>query len=405
MAVSEKLKFVLVGCGRISTLHVLGYENNADAELYGVFDKNKKCAQDFAKKYGVSKVFDSYEQVLQDPAVTAVELLVPHHLHCEMTMQACEAKKHVSVQKPMALNLAECDKMIESAKKNGVKLKVFENFIFYPPYQLAKEMLVKGEIGEPVSIRYKMNTGDLGSVNAPGAAARAKLSGIDLEAAGLKETGWRVDPKSWVWRMNDTLSGGGPLVFDDGYHKFSVIMYMFGDVEKVSAWIDSTAVLPGIFQDCPATIMWKHKSGKQYGIMDIVSSKDMFIGSKYYCCDERMEITGSRGVIWVTRCTATMMPTVAPVVMYKDGKVTEYWDMPADWGDSFKNSTLDFIDALKYNREPVLSGERAREVLKFSLATIESANKSKEVFLDKYEDRKLPKRKGFFRAFGNHRKL
>lgn len=402
MAVPEKLKFVLIGCGRISTLHVLGYENNPDAELYGVFDKDKKRAQEFAEKYGIKKVYDSYEQVLADPAVAAVELLVPHHLHCEMTVQACEAKKHVSVQKPMALNLAECDTMIESAGKNGVKLKVFENFIFYPPYQLAKKMLDSGEIGDPVSIRYKMNTGSLGSVNAPGAAARAKLAGVDMEAAGLKETGWKVDPKSWAWRMNDTLSGGGPLVFDDGYHKFSVIMHMFGDVEKVSAWIDTTAVLPGIYQDCPAMVMWKHKSGKQYGVMDIVDSKDMYIESKYYCCDERMEITGSRGIIWVTRCTATMMPELAPVVMYKDGKTTEYWDMPADWGDSFKNSTLDFIDALKNDREPVLNGEKAREILKFSLAAIDSAKKNQEVYLDSYEDKKLLKRKGFFGAFGKH---
>lgn len=402
MAISEKLKFVLIGCGRISTLHVLGYENNPDAELYGVFDKDKKRAQEFAEKYGIKKVYDSYEQVLQDPAVTAVELLVPHHLHCEMTVQACEAKKHVSVQKPMALNLAECDTMIESAKKNGVKLKVFENFIFYPPYQLAKKMLDSGEIGDPVSIRYKMNTGSLCSVNAPGAATRAKLAGVDMETLGLKETGWKVDPKSWAWRMNDTLSGGGPLVFDDGYHKFSVIMHMFGDVEKVFAWIDTTAVLPGLYQDCPATVMWKHKSGKQYGVMDIVDSKDMYIESKYYCCDERMEITGSRGIIWVTRCTATMMPELAPVVMYKDGKTTEYWDMPADWGDSFKNSTLDFIDALKNDREPVLSGERAREILKFSLAAIDSAKKKQEVYLNSYEDKKLLKRKGFFGAFGKH---
>lgn len=402
MAVPDKFKFVLIGCGRISTLHVLGYENNPDAELYGVFDKDIKRAQEFAEKYGIKKVYDSYEQVLAEPAVTAVELLVPHHLHCEMTVQACEAKKHVSVQKPMALNLSECDTMIEAAKKNGVKLKVFENFIFYPPYQLAKEMLDSGEIGDPVSIRYKMNTGSLGSVNAPGAAARAKLAGVDMEAVGLKETGWKVDPKSWAWRMNDTLSGGGPLVFDDGYHKFSVIMHMFGDVEKVFAWIDTTAVLPGLYQDCPATVMWKHKSGKQYGVMDIVDSKDMYIESKYYCCDERMEITGSRGIIWVTRCTATMMPELAPVVMYKDGKVTEYWDMPADWGDSFKNSTLDFIDALKNDREPVLSGEKAREILKFSLAAIDSAKKKQEVYLDSYEDKKLQKRKGFFGAFGKH---
>jgi predicted dehydrogenase len=397
----EKLKVVLVGCGRIATLHVLGYENNPYAEIYGVCDKDIKCAEQFAANCGAKKIYRSYEQVLEDQEVDAVELLVPHCLHCEMTLKACEAGKHVSVQKPMAMNLAECDAMIAAAKKNNVKLKVFENFIFYPPYQFAKALLDKGEIGEAVSIRYKMNNAGLGSANSPIDTGRAKKVGADI-VDGIKETGWKIDPKSWLWRLNETLAGGGPFVFDDGYHKFSVIMYMLGDVEKVSAWIDSTPVLPGIYQDCPATIMWKHKGGKKYGVMEIVDSKDMYIQSKYYTCDERMEITGTRGIIWVTRCTGTLLPSVAPVVMYRDGRLHEYWDMPTDWGESFKNSTLDFIDAIRNDREPVLSGQKGREVLKFSLAAIDSSKKKQEVFLDNYEDKKLKSRKGILHIFGKH---
>ena len=101
----------------------------------------------FAAEHGIPKVYESYEEVLADPTVTGVELLVPHHLHCEMTVKACEAKKHVSVQKPMALNLEECDKLIAAAKQNNVKLKVFENFVHYPPYLFIKELIAKGEIG------------------------------------------------------------------------------------------------------------------------------------------------------------------------------------------------------------------------------------------------------------------
>lgn len=397
----EKLRFVIVGCGRIATLHTWGYRDNPDAEIYGVCDKNIKRAQEFAQEYGVQKVYKDYEEVLEDPQVDAVELLVPHHLHCEMAIQACRAQKHVSVQKPMAMNLSECDTMIAAARENEVKLKVYENFVFYPPYQLAKKMLDAGEIGEPVSIRYKMNTGGLCSVNTPAVGGRKKVT--DTDGNELAETGWKVDPSSWLWRLNDTLSGGGPLVFDDGYHKFSIIMHMLGEVEKVSAWIDYCSVMPGIFQDCPATVMWKHKGGRRYGVMDIVDSSEMYIQSKYYTCDERMEITGSRGIIWITRCTATMMPEVAPVVMYRDGKVTEYWDMPTDWGESFKNSTLDFIDAIKNDREPVLSGEQGREVLKFALATIDSADKNHEIYLDQYEDRAPKKKGGLLHIFGRHK--
>jgi predicted dehydrogenase len=395
-----KLKFVLVGCGRIATLHVPGYSESPDAALWGVLDRDPGKARQFAREHGIPKVYANFEEVLADKTVDAVELLVPHHLHCEMAVKACEAGKHVSVQKPMALNLAECDAMIAAAKDNGVKLKVFENFIFYPPYQLAKKLLDAGEIGEPLSIRYKMNNAGLGSANTPNPVGRAKKAGVEL-GKEVRETGWKVDPMSWLWRLNETLAGGGPLVFDDGYHKFSVIMHMLGDVEKVSAWIDCTPVLPGVYEDCPATVMWKHKGGKKYGVMEIVDSPDMYIESKYYTCDERMEMTGTRGVLWVTRCTATLLPKVAPVLLYRDGELKEYWDMPADWGDSFKNSTRDFIDAIKTGREPVLSGERGREVLKFALAAIDSSRQKREICLDDYEDKPLKKKKSFLHIFAN----
>lgn len=391
----SKMKFAFVGCGRIATLHVAGYKNRDDCELYGVYDKNKQTAEKFAAEHGIPKVYDSYEELLADPNITGVEILAPHHLHCQLTVQACKAQKHVSVQKPMAFNLKECDEMIAAAKENGVKLKVFENFVHYPPYLLVKELIQKGEIGEVRGIRYKMNNGGLLSHNTPACKMRAKSMGVKVDECGLEVTGWKVDTVSWAWRLNDSLSGGGPVVFDDGYHKFSLFIDLLGDVEKVCAWIDETKILGGICQDCPAVIMWKYNDKKLYGVWDITSSEGLYIKGKYYTCDERMEVTGSRGVLWLTRCTAEMLSEVAPVIMYKDGKITEYWDMPHDWQDSFIKSTHDFIDSIKYDREPVLTGERGREVLKFALAAIDSSRLERQVKLDEYEDKPLMKKKSF----------
>ncbi len=388
-----RMKFVIVGCGRIATLHTAGYRDNPDAELWGVCDINHAAAKKFAKEHGIPKIYAGFEDVLADSTVTAVELLLPHHLHCEYAVKACKAGKHVSVQKPMAMNLAECDSMIKAAKDNGVKLKVFENFVFYPPYRLVKKMIDDGEIGNPQGIRLKMNNATLASRNMPAVTKKAK-TGCACVDKDIKETGWEIGRTSWAWRLNDTLSGGGPTVFDDGYHKFSTIMYMLGDVEKVAAWIDETPVAPGLYNDVPAVIMWKHKDKKLYGVWDIMNSDEMYVQSKYYTCDERLEITGSRGVIWVTRCTACMLPSVAPVVMYRDGKIKEYWDVKHDWADSFEASTKDFVEAIKNGREPVLSGERGREVLKFALAAIDSSKKHREVYLDSYEDKPLRKKRG-----------
>lgn len=352
----KKIKVCIVGCGRIATLNVLGYIDNPDAEVYAVCDLNEQRAQEAGKTWGVSKIYTSYGEVLKDPEIDMIELLVPHHLHCKMAILACEAGKHVSVQKPMAMNLREADMMIEAAQKAGVKLKVYENFVFYPPYVKAKELMDQGVIGEPVSMRYKMN-------------------------AGKQTLGWRVEETTWRWRMEEETCGGGPLVFDDGYHKFSIAKYLMGDVEKVTAWIDRTDVTMDFYEDAPAMIMWKYKNAKKYGFMDITYSEDLFINTDYYSCDERVEITGSKGIIWVTRCTGKMLQ-VPTLILYKDGQTTTYEGLRDDWSDSFIDSTRDFVDAIKNNREPRLTGIEGREVLKFTLAAIESSKQKREVYLD-----------------------
>ncbi|PKM38923.1 MAG: hypothetical protein CVV04_13390 [Firmicutes bacterium HGW-Firmicutes-9] len=380
----DKMKFVLVGCGRIATLHVAGYQNREDAVLWGVFDKNEQTAKQFAAEFGVPKVYDSYESVLADPEVTGVELLVPHHLHCEMTIAACRAKKHVSVQKPMALCLSECDKMIAAAKENGVVLKVFENFVHYPPYLLLKRMIEQGEIGSVQGIRYKMCNASLNSDNIPDMDQHEKNTEEDKNV-NCPRTGWKVDISSWLWRLNGSLCGGGPAVFDDGYHKFSLFLDLLGTVEKVTAWIDETPVIPGVNQDLPAVIMWKYADKKVYGVWDITSAPEMYVKGKYYTCDERMEVTGTRGVLWLTRCSAEMLEDVAPVVLYRDGKITQYWDVPHDWQDAFIHSTHDFIESIRDGREPLLSGERGREVLAFALAAISSSQQKKEIYINELE--------------------
>ncbi len=355
----KKIKVCIVGCGRIATLNVQGYLNHPDASLYAVCDKNPQVAEDFKKLYQAEKVYTDYEDVLNDPEIDAIELLVPHHLHCLMTVAACNAKKHVSVQKPMAMNLQECDQMIEAAQKNNVKLKVYENFIFYPPYVKAKELIDQGVIGTPITMRYKMN-------------------------AGRQDLGWKVNPETWGWRMQEEACGGGPLVFDDGYHKFSIARYLMGDIEKVFAWIDRTEVVPGRFyEDAPAMITWKYKDAKKYGFLDITYSEDLFINTDYYSCDERVEVTGSKGVLWVTRCTAKMLQ-IPSLIVYRDGQTNSYDCLRDDWSDSFVDSTKDFIAAIKEDREPALSGYEGREVLRFALAAIASSQQHQEILLENF---------------------
>ncbi len=110
------VRVAIVGCGRISDLHAMGYRGREDARIVAVCDTKRGRAREKAKAWGVEKVYTDYQKLLADPGIDLVELLVPHHLHSGMTVAACEAGKHVSVQKPMALDVAEADRMISSGR-------------------------------------------------------------------------------------------------------------------------------------------------------------------------------------------------------------------------------------------------------------------------------------------------
>jgi hypothetical protein len=86
-------------------------------EVWGVFDKTA-TAKRFAEEYGIPKVYASYEEVLADPGVTGVELLVPHHLHCEMTVAACAQRSTSPCEADGALPF-ECDEMSPAQRETA----------------------------------------------------------------------------------------------------------------------------------------------------------------------------------------------------------------------------------------------------------------------------------------------
>jgi len=100
----------------------------------------------------------------------------------------------------------------------------------------------------------------------------------------------------------------------------------------------------------------------------------------HYAQDDRIEITGTKGVIWVTRGHGKMLD-VPPVVLYRDRKTYTFSDMPTGWEHSFINSTRYFIEAYFKGEPPSLTGEQGREILRFALAAQESARSGQSVKL------------------------
>ena len=356
----SKLRVGFIGCGRISDLHALAYKDNPDAEIYAVCDTQEETARRRAEEWGAARWCTDYREVLADEAVEAVEILTPHHLHAEMTLAALEAGKHISLQKPVAVNLTEADAMIAAAQRSGRLFRVCENFRYYPPYVKARELMDEGAIGEPLSIRVKV---------------------LD----GSPQFGWRVPAEAWRWRLTEGECGGGPAIFDHGYHIFSIVLHFLGAVQKVFAWIERVEVGPGLLLDSPAMIMWKHREGIRYGSWESVASPELMIRSKYYANEEFIDITGSKGIIWLNRCSGTMLEGPA-LVLYRDGETRAFHALETDWASSFVRAGQDFVAAVREGRQCSLTGSEAREVLQFSLAAHRSAREGREVRVEEIVD-------------------
>jgi predicted dehydrogenase len=344
-----------LGCGRISTLHILGYRAFHLAHVVAVCDRNVKLAQSRATEWGVKKVYSRPEELFDDPDVQVVEILLPHDLHCGMTVAAARAGKHVSVQKPMAHSMAECDEMIDAARHAGVSLRVYEQFVFYPPYVKAKHIIDSGRLGAPTMMRLHYNGGEL-------------------------RGGWKVPLSAWLWRLTASRCGGGPVVFDHGYHLWSLARWIMGEPRRVVAWINRNMIVPTKSVDVPAVAMVEFARPNRHAVFDFAYTPKMKVTSKYYADDNRVEIICERGMIMLNTCT-TRTFDLPPLLVYCDGETEEVPVQRYDWADSFVDCTRHFIHVLQHGGEPRLTGADGKAVTAFALAAEESARRGCPVCL------------------------
>ena len=341
------LRVGIIGCGRISDLHVLGYRGRSDATIAAVCDAEPDHARSKLEQWGLpdAAVFDDYRKLCESGLVDLVEIIVPHHLHYEIAAFAIGCDLHVSLQKPLSLSLADADRLLDAAASTPRTVRLYENFLFYPPILKALELVEQGLIGEPLSVRLKSN-------------------------AGHSPNAWDIPMGALLWRHTPDECGGGPLVFDDGHHKFSLAWIVLGQPSQVHAWIGSTFVL-SFELDSPSLVSMRYESGAVANL-EVVYSQDLLIqGTEHYAQDDRMEITGTRGVIWVNRGHG-QIGDPPPVVSYADGQVEAY-QCPTGWEQSFIGATRSLLDTIAAGRQPLLTLAEGRDVLAAALAAQRSA--------------------------------
>jgi len=347
----DRVRLAIVGCGNISQLNAPGYLQHPRCDVVVLCDTEPERAKRRAREWGISpRVYSDLTQVLDDGAVDAVELLTPTWLHADQIVAALQAGKHVSCQKPLAISIAEADRIADTVARARTTFRVTENFLYYPPIVKAKELLDAGAIGEPSLVRIHTTR-------------TQHITGQAME----------LDPDAMVWRRDPGRNPGGVL-YDDGVHKYATASYWIGEIGDVSAIVTRGAEFT---METPAVATWRFKGRDCLGIIDYTYAPEMIIRGRYYRVDEFFEIHGSRGIIWVTRCSGEMLDL--PAVMVIRGTETVSYQVPTDWRFGFDGAAVDFVDGLLAGRQPAQDIHEATRMLQVPLAIYEAARTGRMV--------------------------
>jgi predicted dehydrogenase len=347
--IDRPVRTAIIGLGRVFDLNVRAYVDNPDAEIVAIVDTSELRRTQRQVDWPAARALASVEELISsDLEIDAVELLLPTTQNEEVVMACLARGWHVNLQKPFANDLTSASKMVRAAIQRDLQLRVMENYLFYEPLLKLKESVDSGELGS--------------------------ISGYHMKMVASGRGGWEVPGDSYEWRFQQARDGRGPLFFDDGWHKLSTALWLFGPVKEVRAWIGVTEVIPGIELDAPTTVIWEHENGVR-GAWDVTLAFDMYLRSDYYTNDERWEVTGQRGFARVNRCTGRGIQEPS-FEMYLDGEMRSFHALDDDWASSFRDSGRHWIDALRTGRGPLLWGaEEALDVLRLALAAYESSAK------------------------------
>ncbi|MFP6864906.1 MAG: Gfo/Idh/MocA family oxidoreductase [Roseibacillus sp.] len=124
------------------------YLRHPQANMYAICQRTEESLNEVGDKYGIEKRFQSFDDVLRDPNISAIHINTPIPNHGEQAIAALEAGKHVACTVPMATSLKECEEIVRLSKTNGLKYMMMETVVYAREFLYMKELYDKGELGK-----------------------------------------------------------------------------------------------------------------------------------------------------------------------------------------------------------------------------------------------------------------
>jgi predicted dehydrogenase len=149
--------FGIIGCGIWGTVHARTYAASPYVKLIGVCDQNKERAEKVANTYQAMSFTENWEEIISNRDISAVSIATPDFAHSHIVLEAIKADKHVLVEKPLAMTVSDCEKILSERDKRGVKLMVDFHNRWNIPFVHVRKMVESGELGEMLMMNIRLN--------------------------------------------------------------------------------------------------------------------------------------------------------------------------------------------------------------------------------------------------------
>lgn len=340
---SRQYGFAIIGCGSIADFHARAISQVKGAKLVAVCDANYDVATALATKWQ-AKAYKSYEHLLQNADVDVVNICTPSGLHAKQALKALDAGKNIMVEKPLGLNIQECDAIIESVKQNKKLCAVISQLRYSKSTRLVKKALQDGAIGKPVEVGVYMK--------------------YNRSTEYYSSSKWRG-----TWEMD----GGGALM-NQGIHGVDIMLYLMGNVKSVQA-ITKTLVHNIEVEDTAIAIV-EFETGA-VGVIEGTTS----ILPGY---PRRFEICGAEGSIVLEEDRIIRWDAkYAPNITQKDSsKASGHSNPVAIPIDGHVEQIKDMVNALKEGRNVENDAQEGKKPVELICAIYEAAKSESKVLLN-----------------------
>jgi predicted dehydrogenase len=339
------IRLAIIGCGKITQrLALPQLAACPDASIGALVDVNRGAAAAVAKTFGIDRrlIWTDWRRMLRQADVDAVAVCLPNDLHAEVTVAALKAGKHVLVEKPMALTLAEADRMIAASRTHRRVLMVEQTLRFEPAHEVAYALLRRGAIGPITQVRGRLG---------------------------------HAGPEYWSrtssWFTQSARAGGGALM-DVGIHILDLLRWLSGkEVARICCQVNTLRKRTRVEDNASALLEWTDGALGSFEVS--WTTRPYAVTTEWY---------GARGTLR-TRLGAAHPVTVEWGQASGAPRTASARDAaPAVPARSRRGGAYaEFLRCIRTGRHPLIDGPEGRHSLEVILAAYASARTGRWVTL------------------------